>query len=215
MALQNFASDVALIEYADSFLRDHVRRFRKGIGICMIGQQVRGSFTHAYFPALTACIAFADLLSGLNCGKLNYPKLSDLQVYARDFMGTYDRQHLEILYFGFRHKLAHLAHPYAVFDTQKPKPSETLPPMKIAWSIIESDRTPAIELIRAPPNSRLINTRTPWTVPYDHRMKIRLKRFAEDIVDSVFSKTGYLESLKTSSVAREKFERCMVEYYPR
>jgi hypothetical protein len=74
---------------------------------------------HAYFPALITCIAFADFLSGLYAGKLKHHGLLELKAYAKRFMNplTYNDFALEILYEMFRHKLAHFAHLYAVFDT--------------------------------------------------------------------------------------------------
>ena len=77
----------------------------------------------AYFPALMSCISFADLLSGLYAGKLEGHALKELRNYASKFLGAeYTADRIDVLYECFRHKVAHLAQPYAVFDTQsKPK----------------------------------------------------------------------------------------------
>ena len=121
MSISPFSSDEQLLEYANWFLRDRVRAFRKDLAICMTANSKR---EHAYFPALITCIAFADLLSGLYAGKLDYPRLPDLQVYiSRFFRNKRDYAHINILYAMFRHKIAHIAYPYLVFDTAPKKSS--------------------------------------------------------------------------------------------
>jgi hypothetical protein len=66
-----------------------------------------------------SCISFADLLSGLYAGKLEGHALKELKNYASKFMGAeYTADRVDVLYECFRHKVAHLAQPYAVFDTQ-------------------------------------------------------------------------------------------------
>jgi hypothetical protein len=120
MPVLPFSSDAEIVQFAKAFLDEHLVRFRKDIKICLT-RNAKGE--HAYFPALITCIAFAEFLSALHAGNLGGPGLKQLNDYASDFMTVeYDADRLAILYECFRHKVAHLALPYAVFDTDtKPK----------------------------------------------------------------------------------------------
>jgi hypothetical protein len=110
MSISPFTSDKQLLDYACWFLRHRVNAFYKDTNICMTGDAKR---SHAYFPALITCIAFADLLAGLYVGKLNYPRLTDLRAYiSKFFRNKKDYTDLDILYLMFRHKIAHIGlHP--------------------------------------------------------------------------------------------------------
>ena len=53
-------------------------------------------------------------------GRLHGLGPKNLEQYAKDFMEpekNYDRHSLELLWVCLRHKVAHLAYPYVVFDT--------------------------------------------------------------------------------------------------
>ena len=64
------------------------------------------------------CIAFTEFLSALYAGDLDGPGLNQLKNYAAAFMtAEYTADRLAVLYECFRHKVAHLALPHAVFDT--------------------------------------------------------------------------------------------------
>jgi hypothetical protein len=116
MTIQPFTSDKEVVQFARAFLANRVGTFRKDIQICLTPDKNK---THAYFPALITCIGFADFLSGLHAGRLEGHSLPELKAYAKKFMSpvTYEDFTLEILYEMFRHKLAHFAHLYSVFDT--------------------------------------------------------------------------------------------------
>src|SRR5262245_55901841 len=111
-----FASDADVMHFAKVFLARHLDRFNKDIAICLKADAKK---RHAYFPALIICIAFLDFLSGLYAGNLKTHSLKELKDYVRTFMDPYDytEDRLNVLYELFRHKVAHLAIPYAVFDT--------------------------------------------------------------------------------------------------
>ena len=145
MSIAPFNNKKELVKFARAFLRDHVDAFRKGMAICMT-PNVRGQ--HAYFPALITCIAFADLLSGLYAGNLRHHGRSELERYAGKFMkADYTTDRVRVLYEFLRHKIAHLAYPYPVFDTvtkQEVFPGQ--PRRRITWTVYASKRKPAIEL---------------------------------------------------------------------
>ena len=121
MSIAHFKNEAELLGFAREFFDNRVETFQKDIAICRtpdaFGQ-------HAYFPALITCIAFAELLSGCYAGRLNGLELKHLEQYAKDFMEpeyTFDRRNLELLYECLRHKVAHLAYPYAVVPHRQTK----------------------------------------------------------------------------------------------
>jgi hypothetical protein len=209
VSVSPFKSDNELVEYARWFLRDRVRAFRKDLAICMTANKKR---EHAYFPALITCIAFADLLSGLYAGKLDYPKLPDLKAYIEKFFRKKANYvNVDILYKMFRHKIAHIAYPYLVFDTAKKLPP---PPRRIVWTVgIYVGKKP-IELIEYATPRTILRTKTAWPVPYTSRMKVSLTAFRNDIINSIYGPSGYLQHLQSDPTARKHFAQCMKEYAP-
>jgi hypothetical protein len=206
-----FKSDGEVVEFARAFLDAHVERFQKDIAICL---RPAANRTHAYFPALITCIAFADLLSGLYAGKLEGHGLKELKSYASKFMDptTYDSLRVEILYEMFRHKVAHLAQPYVVFDTHSKRKFQSQPRRLITWTVQASGPKPTIEIVPVSPPRQVLKSATPWPVHYDHRVFIRIRGLATDIRKSV---PRYLRHLKTEKVARDRFKDCMDNFFPR
>jgi hypothetical protein len=209
MPVLSFESDADVAEFAEKFLGEHVERFDKDIAICLR----RDNESHAYFPALITCIAFAELLSGLHVGDLeSRDALKNLDDYASDFMDrtVYDSDRLEILYKMFRHKVAHLAQPYAVFDAKPKSPGQ--PRRLITWTVDESATKPAIEIVPEPETKQILNAVTPWPVFYNHRAYVRIESLASDIRESI---PRYLQRLKTDNLACGRFKACMKDFYPR
>jgi hypothetical protein len=210
MSITPFSSDKELLEYARWFLRDRVNVFRKDVAICM---SANSKGEHAYFPALITCIAFADFLSGLYAGKLDYPRLPDLEAYiSKFFRNKVDYVHISIVYVMFRHKIAHLAYPYLVFDTA----SKKLPPpnRRITWTVGIYRRKKPIDLIDYPTTKTISRTKTAWAVTYTSRIKISLTALRIDIINSIYGPSGYLQHLRSDKTARNHFARCMLEYAP-
>jgi hypothetical protein len=204
-----FKSDAEVAEFARKFLAQHVERFSKDIAICLRPDENR---SHAYFPALITCIAFAELLSGLHAGNLDGGGgLKKLKDYASDFMDAtiYDADRLEILYEMFRHKVAHLAQPYAVFEA---KPAFRGQPRRLmTWTVEESGARPAIEIVRETSQMQILRAVTPWAVHYDHRAYVRIASLASDILESV---PKYLERFQTDKSACVRFRDCMKLFFP-
>lgn len=211
MPVLSFTSEEDVENFARAFLGEHVERFNKDIAICL-REDENGS--HAYFPALITCIAFAELLSGLHVGDLKSDGLRKLKAYATDFMDSaiYDSDRLEILYEMFRHKVAHLAQPYAVFDTSTRPAFQGQPKRLITWTVEESGAKPAIEIVPEKSRQQISTAVTPWPVYYDHRAIIRIESLASDIRQSVPS---YLRRLQTDKLACDRFRQCMKDFFPR
>jgi hypothetical protein len=126
MPVLPFASGADVVQFAKAFLASHLDRFNKDIAICLKADAKK---QHAYFPALITCIAFLEFLSGLYAGSLESKQsLKNLKHYVRNFMDAseYTDDRLNVLYELFRHKVAHLALPYAVFDTNTRPNTESL-----------------------------------------------------------------------------------------
>ena len=214
--MKQFNSDEELLCFAREFIGRHVERFEKDIAICLMGKNWKNDHkvTHAYFPALMACIGFMDFFSGLYSGNLDYPKLKDLKSYAHSFLPSiYSDLLLAILYHCFRHKVAHLAHPYEVLDTKNNKDFAGEPNRRITWSVsevrlrkvmwLESLEEP--ELLETAPESRGIR--------YDHRIHVSIPMLAEDAIYSVRGDNGYLQQLKANQDCRRNFQACMNQYF--
>jgi hypothetical protein len=213
MTIAPFTSDTQLISFARDFFKDRVGSFRKDIAICL---KANANRSHAYFPALITCIGFADFLSGLYAGKLDGHSLNDLKQYAKQFMDgvKYDPERLEILYLAFRHKLAHLSFPLAVFDTATRKEFRSRKHRLVTWRVNATKRNPPIQLIDHVPARFLKRRQPPWAVKYDCRVIISVRSFETDIVKSIYGKTGYLHHLQNDARAREHFAKCMKVIFP-
>jgi hypothetical protein len=207
MSIAPFKNDEELLTFARKFFANRIETFRKDIAVCLTPNE-HGQ--HAYFPALIICIAFADLLSGLYAGTLYDQKLNELGEYAKKFMKpeyTCDPRRLEILYKCLRHKVAHLAYPYAVCDIT----TSDGQPRRVTWSIHETEQRPAIKIIEYSPPEQLEKTPTPWPVSYDCRIEVGVRSLAIDIVWSI---EKYLWHLQSDGLAREHFGECMQQYFP-
>jgi hypothetical protein len=182
------------------------------LAICLT-PNARGE--HAYFPALFICIAFADLMSGLYAGTLEDQGLEELRRYAEKFMEaeyTSDPLRLDILYEFLRHKIAHLAYPYVVFDTDTKPTFKGQPRRFVTWIVDEIERRPAVDVVDLPTPRLLPETATPWPVSYNCKIKVSVPAFQIDIVSSI---SKYLRHLQSDRDAKEHFVRCMIKYFPR
>jgi len=211
MPVMPFSSEADVVSFAKAFLREHTDRFRKDIKICLTHDK---NNRHAYFPALITCIAFADFLSGLYAGKLDGHGLEELKKYVTKFMSTidYTSDRLDILYACFRHKVAHVAQPYAVFDTHSKSKFKGQRRRLVAWTVLASRRKPPIEIAMLKPAKQILKAVTPWPVYYDHRVFVSLRSLASDIEKTI---PKYLRHLRTDKTARHHFRNCMAVYFPR
>jgi hypothetical protein len=211
MAVLPFTTDADVVRFAKAFLDEHLDRFNKDIAICLKADAKK---RHAYFPALITCIAFLDFLSGLYAGRLEGHSLKELKDYVLKFMNPseYTPDRLDVLYECFRHKIAHLALPYAVFDTNTKKAFRGQPRRLITWTVRVSGTKPPITIFPVSPPKHLSRAVTPWAVSYDHRAVITVRSFASDIVKSI---PKYLRHLRADTTARSHFKNCMKSYFSR
>jgi hypothetical protein len=114
-----FATPAQVMRFANVFVRQRTSDFKKNVDICLAARKTRlNDVDHAYMPGLMTCLSFLDLLSGLYAGKVRGHNDVHFLDFTRRFFpkGRYEEDHLRLLYIEFRHKLAHLAHPYFVLD---------------------------------------------------------------------------------------------------
>jgi hypothetical protein len=212
MTIAPFISDKELISFARRFLRDRLGPFRADVAICLTPNK---NGHRAEFPALITCIGFAELLSSLYAGNLESNGLANLKNYAVRFMDTtkYDPVRLEILYFLFRHKLAHLSFPHSVFDTASRSQLRHQKHRRITWSVYSGKRRLPIELDDHAVK-HLKKALRPWPISYDCRALISVRSLQTDIVKSIYGPSGYLACLKAELIAREHFAKCMRAMFP-
>jgi hypothetical protein len=213
MDIARCETDEEWASFARKFFDNRLETFRKDIAICLTPNKDK---QHAYFPALITCIAFAELLSGLFAGRLHNQKLPELVQYAKEFMVTEyasDPRRLQFLYVCLRHKVAHLAYPYTVFDIHsKPKTILHSQPRRfVTWAIHEFQQSPAIKITDYE-TPQPVNTPTPWAVSYDCLIEVGVPSLANDIVSSI---ERYLQHLQTDQVTCKRFAKCMEDYFAR
>jgi hypothetical protein len=201
-----------LVSYADQFVKNRIKVFRKDLSICL---KADANGRHAYMPALMTCISLLELFSGLYIGNLRSIGLSGIIKYAEKFMDSkvYSSDRLTVLYHMFRHKIAHLGRPYGIFDTdtvsaQNRKYLKKGPRRLISWRVNATNRLLPIEII---PENGAPKESPPWPVIFSHRCIVSIYRLKVDIVSSAGS---YLEYVKKDIKAQDKFCKCIKEFFP-
>lgn len=198
--------------YARGFISRRIKTYRKDVSICLT-RNADGS--HAYMPALMASVSMLELLGGLYLGKLRDIGLRGILEYTCKFMDctAYTEDRVAVLYELFRHKIAHLGHPYGVFDSHSVSQRHVLQKYRrrwITWQINASDYKPSIDIRQ---QSGTLLRDSPWPVPFTHKCYISVRRLSIDIPASVYGNSGYLAYLKACPDARKKFTECMYSFY--
>ncbi len=209
--IRPFTTDKQVVNFASEFVAGNLRRLRKDIRICRTADRNK---SHAYFPALMACISFVDLLSGLYEGNVrDHRKPEFLRFTGRFFPQTYSRDTLSIFYVAMRHKLAHLSQPYVVTDTSAER-GLSPPHKRVTWTVAvqRGKGKPAIEMISYPVGRTLARTPTPWPMPYDSRIVICLSQLTKDAAKAA---KEYLSALRNDPVLIQNFRKCMNDFFPR
>jgi len=205
-------SDTVTYNYARRFVSRRIRTYVKDVRICLT-RNADGS--HAYMPSLIASISMLELLSGLYSGRLRGIGLKGILGYTNKFMDptVYTEDRIAVLYELFRHKIAHLSHPYAVFDSHSVNNNHILHSYKrrwITWQINASDFKPGIDIRK---QAGTLREDPPWPVHFTHKCYVSLRRLSIDIRASAYGNSGYLAYLKTCPKAIDQFTKCMHKFY--
>jgi hypothetical protein len=208
--LRPFTTSAEQAKFAWEFVERRLWGFEKDINICLSHAQD----DRAFMPGLMTCMSFLDLLSGMCKGKVEGHSHKDFVDFMREFTpaGRYGPNTLRILYIGFRHKLAHLGHPFFVFDTRSDphRRLDDVPRMLLTWEISSEAREPPIELIDYPVPQRTKTQPVPWEVYYDHRICISVRTLADDAMEAA---CAYRSRLETDEVLLAEFVKCMYKFY--
>ena len=158
---------------------------------------------------------FLDLLTGLYRG-VRVANVADIQAYAERFLDPehYPQYELKILWAGFRHKIAHQAHPNYVLDTKREK--ITGPRRRIVWSVVSGDLKPSLQLVKVNEKDSLSSPKpmVPWLVPFGYQITISPLRLRIDLRNSMYGPKGYLKWLEDNPVGRQNFAKAMLRFFP-
>ncbi len=202
-------TDEGVVRFATIFIRRRLKGFKKDINICLTADQ---NGDHAYMPGLMTCFSLLDLLSGLYAGQVQGHNHRHLIEFLKRFKpNRYDDYDLTVLYVAFRHKLAHLSHPYFVLNTKSEKLLKERK-MLLTWEISSDASESPIRIERYPKPQSIRTQPVPWRMSYDHRFYISVRTLADDALASA---TAYVAALKDDSKIRGNFRVCMESFYQR
>lgn len=214
---QPYTTPEEKLAFAILFLRHRAMDFKKNLDICLTARPtIRGSQDHAYMPGLLITVAFIDLLSGLYAGDVENHDQTHFLDYTRRFFptGRYTEHELRVLYVGFRHKIAHLNHPYFILDTSRERGRISKGPhQRITFAIYAAPRRKPIEIRPDAFNPRKNLQPTPGPTYFDHRVHISIKSLARDARNTLRGPNSYVAALRSSSELQKKIERCLDKFY--
>ena len=115
---------------------------------------------------------------------------------------------------GFRHKIAHQAHPNVVLDTKREGIKG--PRRRIVWSVDNRDLQPSLQLVKVDEQGSLTTPKpmVPWPVPYGYRITISPRRLQIDFRNSIYGPKGYLKWLEDNPVGRKNFVKAILRFFP-
>ena len=199
---------------AQGFICDRTAGFRKDIAICLQGIKRQyhdnGALTHAYFPALMTCLSYWEFLAGVKAGNIKAsgaPAIKQVKKFRCDYMDAtlYHDRMIDILWEGFRNKMAHLAHPYFIFDTQD---KVSGPRQRISWRVSEKVDDPHLWL--EPKSYTLQSAPAAYNATYDHLLHISLPQLKEHLMAAA---TAFAADLGSGKEPIDQFDRALRTMY--
>lgn len=198
---------------ADKFILERVSFFEKDMKICLKGIRIKPSnkITHAYFPALMLCFANLEFMGRLYGGE--YVKRGKAQVkdFVDEFMDTttYSTENIDVLWDGFRHKLAHLTHPEYVYKYKQ---------KRITWAV--SEKKTIVHKCQKYPHMQIRQKKgyigekifKPYPVQYTHIIYISLPVFKSDIQKAM---KDYSNKIKKDEKLQTKFDKIIKKIFPK
>lgn len=210
MTVYDIDAPGGVVRFAKIFVRRRLKGFNKDINVRLKAEGADEKEERAFMPGLIAVISLLDLFSGLYAGDVENHNYTHLARYLKAFApGRYDDYLLKVLYVAFRHKLAHLSHPYFVLNTAKDGRLDKRP-MLLTWTITSDRRDEPIKLTPLR-RSRLIRRQpTPWRLRIDHVIEISIRTLVDDAIETT---SRYLAALKNDVTIQAKFRECMRNFY--
>ena len=192
-----FADTHELMQFARRFLTERTDSLRHDAQVCTAGAT-------AAFPAILYAFATVDLLGALLGGDAKGPKgmTERPKSYMRRCM-HYSEDQCVLLMDLFRHKIVHFA---------QPNPVTLFKNSRTSWGYWHDDLEHHLKLVPLAPPPQVTVTSGLQITP-DQRFEISIRRFVEDIVDSVHVPGGYLHSLASDADLQAKFAKVVTEIY--
>ena len=207
-----------VVRFAEEFIPDRIQFFEKEMAICLrtLRRKAFGKPTHAYFPALMVCAANMDLMGQILTGH-DRAGIGGVRTFVHEYMNSavYSDVAIDLLWMGFRHKIAHLAHPEYVIDTSNLEKWKH-PHMRVTWFISQTTqlehlgRTCSHLLVRKK-RKKIRSKPRPYDVPFDHIFYISLPILKKDIQSSM---AAHLAVLKTNVTYQRNFEAIVRNLFP-
>lgn len=183
--------------------------FEKDMKICLTpASRADGTgTTHAYFPALAACLSTLEYLAALARGNTNGIGWVQVAEFASGYMTQpdFDRDTVRVLFEAFRHPVAHRGIATGIWVDRNPGPGHG---RRIVWKLSAGSARPACQ-VKA--EAGLITRDSPWPCAFSHRVHIHLKALAIEIREAA---TRYVQRVGADLQLQENFARCMRQLYP-
>jgi hypothetical protein len=203
-------ADGDLAKFAQDFIRKRAGGLRKDIAICLTNTPTDDgkSITHAYFPALAACCAFLEYMTGLHRGKLGGIGWDAVAAWADEYLDDahYTEDIVRVLFDGFRHSVAHRGIATGIWIDRHLRGT---PSRRVTWRLDEDAERPACRLLE---DIGELTKDPPWPCPHTHRMHIHLAALAEDLCAAAET---YANDLAGDETLQRNFDRAMRTLYPR
>lgn len=196
-------------EFARRFILERLAGFEKDLEICLtpVPSRTRRGTTHAYFPALAACCALVEYLTGLHrgdcrpCGSQQIAKWTQTYMPQPDYSADSTRVLMEV----FRHAIAHRGIASGIWVDRNRGPGLG---RRMTWKVKADAKRPSVQILE---ERGTLTKDPPWPCEYSHRVHIHLKSMQVDIRNAAHR---YGEDVTTDAALQAKFYRCMRYLYP-
>jgi hypothetical protein len=195
--------------FASAFVRGRMAGFEKDMQICLtpIPRADGTGKTHAYFPALAACLSTLEYLTALARGDTNGIGWTQVADFAIGYMTQpdFDRDTVRVLFEAFRHPIAHRGIASGVWVDRNRGPGHG---RRIVWKISAGAQRPACQ-VKA--EAGVVKHDSHWPCPFSHRVHINLKALAIEVRDAA---TQYVQRVGHDLHLQRNFAACMHQLYP-
>ena len=192
---------------AKEFVNLRTAGFRKDMTICLTGVRRQylfgGKLRHAYFPGLMTCLSYWEFLARMMAGKAKGADATEqIKRFAECYMDAqYTDRMIYLLWAMFRHKLAHFAHPYFIYDTQDTRSGQR---QRIAWTISEKSADRHLKLVRAKGKPK--SAPASYDVEYNRMLFISLPQFRDHLLTA---SKNYVADLGTPRAPVDRIDRAL------
>ena len=195
--------------FAARFVQGRLEGYEKDMKICLTPIRLEPSrvVTHAYLPALAACCAILEYLTGLYRGRLGGNGWRQITEFAARYLPQpdYDEETVRILFEVFRHPIAHRGIASGIWVDRNDGPGKG---RRITWKVSADAKRPACEVV---PEKGHLTRDPPWRCAYTHRGHIHLRSMWVDIRCAA---KRYKAEIAEHHQLQAHFATCMKQLYP-